>query len=137
MRFTQVKLAANDPESLASFYVRALDCEILLPLTTLPDQTGLAVGAGDQRVEILVLALPGEAVTATLELIRIGGLETEGNAMLTFYVEDVAASAEKVVEAGGSWAGEIVDIEGPSGNTSRFVFVKDPEGNVIDLMTRV
>ena len=136
MRFTQVKLAVNDPDRLASFYVAALGCEVLLPLTSLPEAASRGVGSPGSPVEILVLALPGGEGVPTLELIR-GGFPTAGNAMLTFYVDDVAASAERVVAEGGSWQGEIVDLQGSTGTTSRFVFMADPEGNTIDLMTRV
>jgi predicted enzyme related to lactoylglutathione lyase len=56
---------------------------------------------------------------------------------LTFLVDDVDQAASQVVEAGGSFRGEIVEFTGPSGPKFRFVFMNDPEGNVIDLFTKI
>ena len=53
--------------------------------------------------------------------------------MLTFYVDDVASAAQRVVAAGGRHLGEIIEFEGPNGGEFRFVFMTDPDGNVVDL----
>lgn len=136
MQFTQVKLQTSDPERLARFYEEALDCEVLLPLTNLAPGTWRGIGPDETAVSILVMSLPGREDGPTLELITGTGVEGAGG-MLTFNVDDVAAAAERVIAAGGSFRGEPTDLTGPGGHVSRFVFMEDPDGNVIDLFQAV
>jgi predicted enzyme related to lactoylglutathione lyase len=49
----------------------------------------------------------------------------------------VRAAADRVKAAGGEFRGKITRFVGPSGNLAEFVFMTDPEGNIIDLFTRV
>lgn len=134
MQFTQVKLQSADPERLARFYQEALDCEVGLPLTTLEQPAPRGVGNQDGDVAILVMSLPGSEGGPTLELISGSGLDG-ARGMLTFHVDDVDAATQRVVDAGGDFAGRVTEFMGPSGRLARFVFMTDPEGNVIDLFT--
>lgn len=59
-----------------------------------------------------------------------------GQGHLAFQVDDVGQAAQRVVDGGGSYLGEIVTWRAPSGNPACFVFMRDPEGNVIDLWAR-
>lgn len=127
---------ARDPERLAGFYQAVFGCEILLPLTRLGPEASAGVGVPGSDVSILVLSLPGPGDDPTLELISMGA-DSTGEGMLTFHVDSVEDTAAKVVATGGSYKGKTVEFVGPSGNTSRFVFMADPEGNTIDLVTRV
>lgn len=136
MRFTQVKMHSADPESLATFYGAALDCEVVLPLTVLDAAASRGAGVPGSEVGILVLSLPGSEGDTTLELISTGE-DRSGDAMLTFLVEDVEAAAQRIVDAGGSFKGEIVEFTAPSGRIAQFVFMNDPEGNVVDLWSTV
>ena len=136
MQFVQTKIAASDPESLATFYVEALQCSIRRQLTALGDGARNGVGASEGEIQILVLGLPGIEEGPDLELITGTGRDP-GSAMLTFYVEDVASAADRVIGAGGAFRGEITEFEAPNGATFRFVFMTDPEGNVIDLFQAV
>lgn len=128
---------ASDLDRLVAFYIDALDCRLLVPPTQIPEPVSLGAGSAGETVQIAVLGLPGFEDGPTLELIRIGDHGEVGQGLLTFYVDDVHEAAERVVGAGGAYKGEIVDIGGPGGRTSRFVFMTDPEGNVVDLVTSV
>lgn len=136
MRFVQVKMWAQDPERLATFYCDVFGCEVAIPLTTLDLIASHGVGNPGSEVSIMVLTLPGSDDGPTLELISMAG-GRKGEGMLTFYVDDVETVARKVEGAGGSFQGEIVEFVGPSGTKSRFVFMGDPEGNTVDVVTRV
>ena len=131
-----MKVHSTDPERLARFYEEALGCRTVLPLTALPEEASVGVGEPDSEVRILVLELPGDPGGPTLELITAGS-GTGRQGMLTFLVDDVEGSAEAVVAAGGSYQGEVAEFVGPSGRRSKFVFMKDPEGNVVDLFAPV
>lgn len=143
MRFDQVKLAADDPERLTRFYVEALHCAVQRPLTTVDDEVvSRGIGAPGHVVELTLLTLPGrtDETTPRLELYRfLGGWPERwrhlpGTGQLAFFVEDVDAAARRVLAAGGSMLGEIVDWVLPQGN-ARFAYLTDPEGNIIDLWT--
>lgn len=64
-----------------------------------------------------------------------GDLHTDGaitHPTVVFTVESIEATIEKVIAAGGSQFGEIQ----PMGPESRWVYVKDSEGNVIGLFQK-
>lgn len=128
-----MKLATSDPERLARFYQDAFGCEVIRPLTKLESPAWRGVGASDSLISILIMSLPGEA-NMSLELITGTGLGT-GSGILTFYVDDLEAAVEKVIAAGGSHRGEVVEFMAAIGSPFRFVFMMDPEGNVVDLFT--
>ncbi|MGB7859267.1 MAG: VOC family protein [Acidimicrobiia bacterium] len=142
MRFDQVKITAENPERLARFYEEALDAKTVLPLSVLNPEASRGVGIPDAEVSILVLELSDNEDAPTLELISISGASSgwdhrPGQGQLAFRVDDVHQAAQRVVTAGGSFQGEIVDFTGPSGRESRFVFMADPEGNIVDLWTGI
>ena len=56
-----------------------------------------------------------------------------GLAHLAFAVDDVEAARDAVVAAGGGSVGEIVSINVPNAGKVTFVYVTDPEGNIVEL----
>lgn len=143
MRFDQVKLAAQDIELMSRFYEEALGCRLIAPIAGFADE-GLSAGIGapGAQVRMAWLSFPGSSDGAPLlELYQLVDWSGEwpyrsGQGHLAFEVEDVGSAVERVVDAGGSLLGEIVDWEAPSGKMARFVFARDPEGNIIDLWGR-
>lgn len=145
MRFDQVKMVARDIDSLAKFYEEAVGCRLLAPIRDFADETlcrgiGAPVGA---QVRMAWLAFPGTSdESPILELYQVVAADPawryrEGQGHLAFEVEDVQSAVAQVIASGGSLLGEVVDWEAPSGNLARFVFLRDPEGNVIDLWARI
>lgn len=55
-----------------------------------------------------------------------------GYGHISFVVEDIGATFEKIVEAGGALLGEIADF-GTDEAPFHFVYLRDPEGNIIEL----
>jgi catechol 2,3-dioxygenase-like lactoylglutathione lyase family enzyme len=51
-----------------------------------------------------------------------------------FEVANVEATMEAVIAGGGTRLGEIVDFEAPSDGVVTFVFLRDPEDNIIQLI---
>jgi len=144
MRFAQIKLTARDPAALAGFYVDALGCEVLLGPTPVQGAVSQGAGAPGSVLELTILALPGDHDPApTLELYRF--LENPpdawpyavGSGQIAFYVDDVEAAATAVVAAGGTVLGEVVDWIAPFDTVARFVYLQDPEGNLVDVWTSV
>lgn len=144
VRFDQTKFLARDPKSLAGFYEEALDCVTVVPLQEISDAAvPRAFGVPDATVSLTVLRLPGRGDHGpVLELYSVSGPRPDdwhyqpGQGQIAFEVEDLEASIGAVVAAGGTKLGEVVEWEAPSGSRARFVFLNDPEGNVIDLWAR-
>ncbi len=83
-----------------------------------------------------LLDLPGEK-RARLELYTVLGAGTWpyswGQGQISIQVEDVDVVVDRVLAAGGSTLGEVADWRGPTGMVARLVFVRDPEGNLVDV----
>ncbi len=56
-----------------------------------------------------------------------------GLAHLAFEVDDVEAARDEVIAAGGECVGELVTVEIPGAGRITFVYLTDPEGNIIEL----
>lgn len=144
MRFDQVKFLARDLEALTGFYKEALHCVIVVPVQSTDRAVARGVGVPDAEVTLAVLRLPGRGDHGpVLELYSVEGEVPDGwdylpgQGQLAFEVDDLETTVGKVVAAGGSTLGEVVEWEAPSGAVARFVYLKDPEGNIIDLWSRV
>lgn len=145
VRFDQVKFLARDLKSLAAFYETALDCETVVPIQESIDKAvARAVGVPGANVTLTILRLPGRGDHGpVLELYTVRGEilnswnYTAGQGQIAFEVQDLESSISRVIAAGGSMLGEVVEWEAPSGNRARFVYLNDLEGNIIDLWARV
>jgi catechol 2,3-dioxygenase-like lactoylglutathione lyase family enzyme len=136
-------LVARDWRALVAFYHNVFDCE---PVPPERDQHGdwLDRGTGVPGLTIrgMHLRLPGWGDDGpTLEVYSYSpALESPlpmpqrpGLGHLAFQVDDVRDSLERVLAAGGSAVGEPVDVEVAGAGRLSFVYVRDPEGNIIEL----
>ena len=137
-------MVAADIPALAMFYQEAIGCRLLAPITEFADEAlSRGIGAPGAKVRMGWLSYPGSSDGAPiLELYQLVDWESEwsyrpGQGHIAFEVEDVDAAVAKVLAGGGSLLGEPVEWEAPSGNVARFVFTRDPEGNVVDVWGRV
>ena len=143
MRFDQVKIFAQDVHSLAGFYQDALECELLQPVRDFEDVgLGMGIGAPGRRIRLGFLGLPGTGEGPILELYGFPDWDgadwpyRPGQGQVAFGVDDVEEAANRIVEEGGSYLGEVATWTAPSGNPATFVFMRDPEGNLVDLWAR-
>jgi glyoxylase I family protein len=145
VRFDQVKILARDLEPLLRFYQEALGCELVIP--PLVTENVVSRGVGVPGATVTLSTLCGSPVAETVGRCSSctqwrGQVPDDwdfrpGNGQLAFQVDDLEAAIGKVVAAGGSQLGEVVEWQGPSGATARFVYLRDPEGNIVDLYSRV
>ena len=56
-----------------------------------------------------------------------------GFAHIAFEVDDVGAARDAIIAAGGGTIGDLVVVEIPGAGNIEFVYVTDPEGNIIEL----
>lgn len=143
MKYLHTNLIAKDWRSLAKFYEDVFGCVRVLPERHL---SGESIERGSNvpgaRIDGVHLRLPGGGKNGpTLELFQYAVPERVplpvanrlGFGHIAFQVDDVAAIRAAVVEGGGSMVGtiETVMIEGVG--TITWTYVRDPEGNIIEL----
>ena len=55
---------------------------------------------------------------------------------IAFVVDDVPAARAAVLDAGGRAVGEVVTLTNAAGQRLTWVYVTDPEGNILELQSR-
>ncbi len=142
-RYKHTNIIASDWRKLADFYIEVFGCEEVPPERHLDGQwLEDGTGVADAALSGVHLRLPGcGAEGPTLEIFQyrrtrdVGtpGADCNGLRHIAFEVEDTAAALEEVLSKGGVEVAQVgtQDISGV-GRLS-FVYVADPEGNLIEL----
>jgi catechol 2,3-dioxygenase-like lactoylglutathione lyase family enzyme len=144
-RFGHVNLIARDWRRLAGFYQRVLGCTLVPPER---DYRGADLAAGtavpDAALRGAHLRLPGGGPDGpTLEIYEydpsLEALPTAANrpgfGHIAFAVPDVEAARGIVLAEGGRTVGEVVTSRTADGRHVTWVYVTDPEGNVVELQS--
>lgn len=145
MRFAHTNIVSTNWKELVDFYVNTFHCKIVPPIR---NQSGewLDKGTGLQnaKLEGAHLLLPGYGENGpTLEIYQYAKTEHQnftppnkrGFGHIAFEVDNVEVVLENLLKNGGSPNGEITkrNVEGVGELT--FVYVRDPEGNLIELQS--
>ena len=136
-------IIAQDWKKLAEFYQRIFGCTPVPPERDLAEpwlEKATSVPGAHLRGAHLRLPGYGEA-GPTLEIFEYNRYEERpatainrpGLGHIAFAVDDVQAARAAVIAAGGRDVGEIVSVEIPGAGKITFVYVTDPEGNIIEL----
>jgi len=142
-RYTHVNIVCKDWRALADFYIEVFGCtekppERDLRGSWLDDLTGLS----QAHIQGVHLALPGyEGDEPSLELFTYdeavqempSAINQVGFAHIAFAVDDVEAYMQQVLKHGGSPVGQTVEAEIALAGRICVVYVRDPEGNIIEL----
>lgn len=136
-------LVARDWRSLASFYERVFGCEMVPPERSLSGRwLEAATGVPGAQIRGIHLRLPGHGVGGpTLEVFQYDpqadALEPAANrpgfGHIAFAVDDVEQARDAVLAAGGRGVGDVISQEIPGVGSITFAYVRDPEGNIIEL----
>jgi len=142
-RFGHVNLIARDWVALAGFYRRVFGCLDVPPVRDVHGpQIAEATGVPDAAFRGMHLRLPGLGTDGpTLEIFQYEhSLEhppTEANrpgfGHVAFQVPDVPAAREIVLAEGGRAVGEMVTTQTADGRHVTWIYVTDPEGNIVEL----
>jgi catechol 2,3-dioxygenase-like lactoylglutathione lyase family enzyme len=142
-RFVHVNIIARDWTRLAQFYQHILGCTPVPPERALSGKW-LEDGTGVPGAEIrgVHLRLPGYGRDGpTLEIFEYSqqeepmeaAINRPGFAHIAFAVDDVEHAREAVLAAGGGEIGQVVSLDVPGAGRVTFVYLTDPEGNIIEL----
>jgi catechol 2,3-dioxygenase-like lactoylglutathione lyase family enzyme len=144
-RYVHTNLVARDWRRLADFYVRVFGCTPVPPERDLSGSAmDAATGVPGVRIRGLHLRLPGFADGGpTLEIFEyapggpssVRSINRAGFAHLAFQVDDVVTAASEVIAGGGGTLGECVAVPVAGAGVVTFVYVTDPEGNIVELQS--
>jgi catechol 2,3-dioxygenase-like lactoylglutathione lyase family enzyme len=144
VRYVHLNLIARDWKRLADFYTRIFGCVLVPPERDLAGQwLDDATSVPRAHLRGAHLRLPGYGDAGpTLEIFQYDSelekpstaVNRPGFAHLAFAVDEVDAARDAVIAAGGHAVGKIVSVEIPGAGAIRFVYVTDPEGNVVELL---
>ena len=142
-KYVHTNLIARDWRRLARFYEEVLGC---VPVPPARDYRGrnleAATGLPGARLEGLHLRLPGYGEGGpTLEIFEyhpVGPsqepqINRPGFAHIAFEVDDVKAARDEFLAAGGSEYGGLTTFETSEGKRVEMVYLRDPEGNIVEL----
>lgn len=142
MKYVHTNLVARDWRKLADFYINVFDCEPVPPERDLKGKwLEDALSLEGAHITGVHLRVPGYVDGPTLELFQYepeAGREasypnTPGYGHLAFSVPDVEKTAEKIMEYGGGWVGELTRVEIKGVGMLVFAYMRDPEGNIIEI----
>ena len=145
-KYGHTNLIAYDWRALAGFYQDLFGCTPVPPERDFKGRD-LERGTGIDGAELrgVHLRLPGHGAEGpTLEIFNYNLLEQKpetavnrpGFGHIAFVVDDVLAAREAVLAAGGRAVGEVVTLTNAAGARLTWVYVTDPEGNVLELQSR-
>ena len=144
-RYVHTNLIARDADRLIRFYAEVFGCTPVPPARDLAGKwLDRATGIAGAKLRGQHLRLPGGGNDGpTLEIFEYDpGLPHEpgppnrpGWGHVAFAVQDVAAARKAVLDAGGTAVGELVTTDVPDAGGLTFIYMRDPEGNIIELQS--
>ncbi len=144
-RYVHTNLVAHDWRALASFYQSVFGC---IPVPPERDYSGedIAAGTGVRGASLrgVHLRLPGFGEDGpTLEIFTysqpadgpVPEVNRPGLAHIAFAVASVDDAQRAVLASGGKTVGDIVTLATSEEDRVTWCYVRDPEGNVIELQS--
>jgi predicted enzyme related to lactoylglutathione lyase len=144
-KYKHTNIIARDWRALAQFYQQVFGCVMVPPERDLSGEwLDRGSGVKEARFAGAHLRLPGHGPDApTLEIYQYSHNEPkppaaanrEGIMHLAFEVDDVEQGTAEVLSHGGSKLGEITSSEVEGVGLLTFVYLTDPEDNIIELQS--
>jgi len=145
VKYKHTNIIAKDWRSLAKFYQDVFGCEFVPPERDLQGEwLSRGTGVSNAHFTGAHLRLPGHGESGpTLEIYQYMenkprspvAANREGIMHLAFEVDDLQQAVADVLSHGGSKVGDIASSEVSGVGTLAFIYLADPEGNIIELQT--
>ena len=145
MRYVHTNIIAHDWQKLAEFYIHVFEC---VPKPPVRNQAGewLAQGTGVPNAHLfgMHLRLPGyDEHGPTLEIYQYHEViaerqkrpNSQGYGHLAFQVDHIAPVLEKACQHGAQKCGAVSEKRIEGLGLIRFIYIYDPEGNLIELQS--
>ncbi len=144
-RYVHTNLIARDWRRLSRFYQEVFGCRPAPPERHFAgSELERGTGVPGSELHGVHLRLPGCGEDGpTLEIFSYTILERgvfpavnrPGFGHIAFSVDDVREAREAVLKAGGGSAGEVVTLPVAAGVRVTWCYVRDPEGNIIEVQS--
>jgi catechol 2,3-dioxygenase-like lactoylglutathione lyase family enzyme len=145
MRFSHTNIAARDWKKLSKFYINVFECKIKPPQRNLSGKwLDKGTGLTNAKLKGVHLYLPGHGENPpTLEIFSYEEMHDMPDIManytgithIAFEVEDVDLTMKKALENGAITLGEIAEREIENIGILKFVYLRDPEGNIVEIQS--
>jgi catechol 2,3-dioxygenase-like lactoylglutathione lyase family enzyme len=143
MKFVHTNIISENWKKLAGFYINVFECTPVLPERNLSGNW-LDNGTGLKNASLtgIHLRLPGYGKNGpTLEIFQYNKMiknehlaaNRKGFGHIAFHVKDVKSTLEKVILFRGQAVGDITIKEIEGLGTLTFIYITDPERNLIEL----
>ena len=142
-RYVHTNIVSEDWQALARFYQEVFDCQPVPPQRNLSgDWLTRGTGVPGAAFQGMHLRLPGYGEDGpTLEIYQYSVFEPndepianrKGYGHIAFRVDDVTAVRDEVLKRGGAELGQIVEADLPGVGHLTFVYLTDPEGNILEI----
>jgi predicted enzyme related to lactoylglutathione lyase len=143
IKYVHTNIVAKNWEMLADFYIKVFNCKIVPPIRHYKGKDlDSAVKINNVKLSGVHLGLPGYNKSGpTLEIYSYypsqskqnRNVNTPGITHIAFEVSDVDKAYKKVIDHGGKKVGKIITLKRSDGKKVTWCYVKDPEGNMIEL----
>ncbi len=144
-KFEHVSIVSSSYKKLADFYIKVFGCRVKPPIRDLKGPwVDSLTSIKNAHIKGVHLLLPGHGEQGpTLEIFEYNKIVSDNNKELNksgfthiaFGVDDVKKYIELVLQNGGSLVGEHVEATVEKAGEISVVYVKDPEGNIIELQS--
>ncbi|MGB6068068.1 MAG: VOC family protein [Desulfomonilaceae bacterium] len=144
-KYKHTNIIARDWNALAAFYEKVFGCVRVPPERRLSGEwLERGTGVPGAKFSGVHLRLPGHGDTGpTLEIYQYSEnapkpppmANREGFSHIAFEVEDVHDAAAQVLKNGGRKIGDVTSASVEGVGILTFVYLADPEGNIIELQT--
>ena len=142
-RYVHTNIVSKDWQTLARFYQEVFDCRAVPPKRDLSgDWLARGTAVPNAAFQGIHLRLPGHGDDGpTLEIYQYSVFEPndeplanrKGFGHIAFRVDDITAVRNKVLKHGGADLGQVVETDIPGVGRLTFVYLTDPEGNIIEI----
>ncbi len=145
MRFVHTNIVARDWKQLADFYTNVFSCTVKPPERKLSgDWLDRATGLTHAELEGVHLILPGHGDDGpTLEIFSYKDTHAReplmanhtGFTHIAFEVEDVDKTLSEAINYGAEKLGRVTRKVIDGVGTLKFIYFRDPEGNIVEIQS--